>query len=107
MAATSPHVGGMPRDVHARERLRAAQQREAQAVAAVYVAERSLGKACAKRDEVLAAATAVVDKARQSVASAQTALVGVSGFDRAAALLGIEVADLRRSVGNTRRSGGD
>jgi hypothetical protein len=96
----------MPRDGRARERLRLVQQQEAEALAAVCAAQRKLEQACAKRDDALAAADAEVGKAQQSVSSAQATLIGVSGLDRAAVLLDIDSAVLRRTVGNGRRSGG-
>ena len=102
-AAPVPRGTRMPRDVRARERLRLAQQQEAQALAAVFAAQRKLDQACAKREAALEAATALVDTAQESVAAMQAALVSVSGVERAAALLDIEVAQLRRSIGNGRR----
>jgi ferric-dicitrate binding protein FerR (iron transport regulator) len=93
-----------PRDSRARERLREAQQQETQAVASVCAAVQSLDKACAKRDAALSVAAALVEQAQESVTAAQAALVGVSGFDRAAALLGMPPRDLRRNVGRGRRA---
>jgi hypothetical protein len=106
MTTGSPRAARMPRDVRARERLREAQQQEARAVVAVCVAQDELGKACARRDAVLAAATAKVDQAQVAVESAQSALVRVSGLDRAAVLLSIDPAELRKIAGgrNGRRA---
>jgi hypothetical protein len=87
----------MPRDVRARERLREAQLRESEAVAAVCAAHDALARAAAKRDAVLASATATVDQAHASVQAAQAALVQVSGADRAAQLLGVDPAEMRKS----------
>lgn len=94
-----PRGGRLPRDVRARERLREAQLQETEAVAAICAAEEALRKACAKRDAAVAAASATVDRARASVESAQVALVRVSGLDRAAVLLGVDTATLRKVVG--------
>jgi len=90
--------GHMPRDVHARERLREAQQAESAAVAAVYAASGALDRASAKREAVVAAADTTVDRARAVLSTAQAALVRVSGLDRAAALLGATTVELRRSI---------
>jgi hypothetical protein len=86
----------MPRDVHARERLRQAQQAEAVAVAAVVAAIAVLDRAKSKRDVAIAAAEAVVERAAAGVADAEVALIGVSGLDRAALLLGVNRAHLRK-----------
>jgi hypothetical protein len=99
MTTGSPRLARMPRDVRARERLREAQQQEAQALAAVCAAQEALAKTCAKRDAVLAAATAKVDQAQAGVESAQDALVRVSGLDRAALLLSLNPAELRKRNG--------
>jgi hypothetical protein len=88
--------------VRARERLREAQLREAEAVAAVCAAQDVLARACAKRDAVLESATAVVDQAQASVHAAQTGLVQVSGVERAALLLGVGPAELRKSANGRR-----
>jgi chemotaxis regulatin CheY-phosphate phosphatase CheZ len=108
MTNGSPRTGRLPRDVGTRERLREAQLREVDAVAVVCAAQDRLRKACTKRDAAAAAATAVVDQAQASVESAQGALVQVSGLERAALLLGIDSADLRKIVSarNGRRSEG-
>jgi len=88
----------LPRDVHARERLREAQQAESGAVSAVYAASGALERAFAKREAAVAAADATVDQARAVLATAQAALVRVSGLDRAAALLGSTKVELRRTI---------
>jgi len=88
----------LPRDVHARERLRDAQRAESGAVAAVYTASGALERAFAKREAAVAAANATVDRARAVLATAQAELVRVSGLDRAAALLGATKIELRRTI---------
>jgi hypothetical protein len=95
----------MPRDGRARERLREAQQREAEAVAAVFVAQGALQKARAKRDAAIASATVVVDAAEEVVAAKQAALVKVSGVERAALLLGLKATELRRTRSRIRADG--
>jgi hypothetical protein len=99
MTTGSPRTTRMPRDVRARERLREAQQQEAQALAVVCAAQDALARTCAKRDAVLAAANGKVGQARAGVESAQGALVRVSGLDRAALLLGLDPAELRKRNG--------
>ena len=98
MTNRSAVVSRMPRDVRARERLREAQQKESRAVAAVCAAGDALGRACAKRDAVYTTATVKVERAEAELDSARASLVQVSGLDRAALLLGLEAAELRKSV---------
>jgi hypothetical protein len=95
MATGSRRSARQPRDVRARERLREAQLQEANAVAAVFAAQQVLQRVCAKRDAAVAAANATVEQARESVSSAQGALVSVSGLNRAAVLLGVKTSELR------------
>lgn len=78
---------GFPRDSRTRDRLREAQQLEAQALTEVCRAQEGLIRVCAKRDAALAA-----------VDAAQAALVRVSGLERAALLLDTDVAALRKVV---------
>jgi hypothetical protein len=80
--------------------MREAQRQEAEALAGVCVAQDGLAKAQAKRDAVIAAATAAVDQAQAVVESAQAALVRVSGIDRAAVLLDADAAELRKIAGS-------
>jgi hypothetical protein len=96
MTTGTPRSGRMPRDTRTRERLREAQRRETESVAAVCAANETLQKACAKREAALAAATAAVDDAQGVVETAQAALVNVSGLDRAALLLGVNSTELRK-----------
>lgn len=86
-----------PRDLQARERLRRAQQRESQALAAVCTAQRALDRAQGKRQAALAAADAVVEQAQTVVTDAQAGLVAVSGLERAAVLLGLDPGELRKT----------
>jgi hypothetical protein len=97
MAQRAGSAGRLPRDVVARERLRRAQQEEVRAVSAVCAAQCGLAAARLKRDRAVAAADAVVVDAERELATAQTALVEVSGLDRAGVLLGLNRAALRRA----------
>jgi hypothetical protein len=96
MPARSRSFGKLPTDPQARERLRDAQNREAGATAAVYAARTALESATTRRDEIAAAASVAVSAAATRLASAYGALAAVSGWDRAAALLGLSKAELRR-----------
>lgn len=88
----------MPRDVRTRERLRAAQAAEARAVSAVCSGQNALASACRKRDHAVAAADVTVNKAEHVLAVAQANLVDISGLDRAATLLGLDKAVLRKAA---------
>lgn len=104
MTAVPPRATRPPRDTRTRERLREAQHREATAVAAVCAAEQAVHRARAKRDAIVASATVTVDQAQAALEAAQSALVAVSGIDRAALLLGIDAAALRKRVARSGRS---
>ena len=88
-ATRSRSYGRTPKDQEARERLRAAQRREAQALTRVCAAEQ-------KAMQVQALAR----DAEHDVAAAHAALVEVSGLARAAVLLGTTVSGLRRGLAN-------
>jgi hypothetical protein len=96
MTSRSTRTTRRPRDSRTRDRLLEAQQLEAEALADVCAAQEDLNKACLKRDTALAAASARVDEAQGAVELAQTALVRVSGLDRAALLLAIDATTLRK-----------
>lgn len=87
-----------PADPHARERLREAQAAETRALAAVCVAEAKVASATARRDRAYAAADVWVSEAGAKLDTARADLATVSGVDRAALLLGISKAELRRSL---------
>lgn len=97
----------LPRDVRARERLRAAQQAEAAAVAAVVAAQEAMRRSESRHAEAIANAQARVDKARAVLTDAQAGLVRVSGLDRAAGVLGVSRAALRRTVAAARAGARD
>ena len=90
-----------PRDARVRDRLLEAQQIEAEALAGVCLALDDLARTSAKRDAVMATATARVDEAQAAVESAQATLVEVSGLARAAQLLAMNPAALRK-ISNSR-----
>jgi hypothetical protein len=98
MPAGSRRSVRLPKDARIRERVREAQARESSAVADVCAASDALDRACAKRDATVAAANEVVGQASKAVASAQIALVRVSGVNRAALLLGIKPSELRTTA---------
>lgn len=94
-----------PRDIHARERLRDAQVAEARAVSAVCTAQTAVDRAHAKREQAIAAAARAVARAERALAVAHTALVEVSGLERAAVVLGLPAKRLRQAVAAVRADG--
>jgi hypothetical protein len=98
MATKSRSFDKQPTDLHARERLRDAQATEASATNAVYSATDVLHAAITKRDQARALATVAVDAAEIKLAATRVELVTVSGLDRAAMLLGVSKAALRKAA---------
>lgn len=94
MARTS----GIRVGVDVRERLRAAQRAEAQAIAAVQKALAAEAEAGARLEGVILRHQAELSKAAHAVHAAQAALVRTSGLERAAALLGVSSRFLRSAV---------
>ena len=84
--------------LEARERLRTQQAAEVKAVSAHAVACTRLEGVLGKRAELLAAQDLAVTSAEADVAVAAAGVVAVSGFARAAALLGSSPASLRRQL---------
>ena len=84
--------------LEARERLRAQQAQEVDAVCAHAGARLRLQSALAKREQAIAAQDKVVAQAEADVAVAAAGVVSVSGFGRATAILGTTSAALRRQV---------
>ncbi len=80
----------------ARQRLKAQQTEEAKAVSAHAGACARLASAQAKRTEVISAQGELVAGAERDVAVAAAAVVAVSGLARAAAILDMRPAALRR-----------
>jgi hypothetical protein len=89
MTTKSRSLGRLPKDIHARERLREAQVAEAKALTKVCAAE-----------ETLSRATDVQRQAERELADAQAALIDISGLQRAAALLNTTAPALRRGLQN-------
>ena len=94
MARTS----GIPIGVDVRERLRAAQRAEAQAIAAVQKALAAEAATRARLDGVILRHQANLSKAAHAVHAAQATLVRTSGLERAAALLDVSSRVLRAAV---------
>lgn len=87
-----------PVSLNARTRLREAQAAEAQALACVEVADRSLERRQQQLQAGIARLEREVSEASSGVALARAALVATSGIDRAAALLGLNPRELKRSL---------
>lgn len=87
-----------PRDGRARMRMLEAQRAEAKALRQVEGAMTARDRAQQKLTAVLAVEQRRVDVAESAVATAQAALVDVSGFERAAQLLDVPVRSLRTTV---------
>jgi len=85
-----------PLDIKARERLRDAQRKEAALLTRVAVTEAALERARRKHETAVATARDAVSRAELAVVQAERDLVAVSGINRAAALRGCAVSDLRR-----------
>jgi hypothetical protein len=98
MAGRSRSLGRMPLDAEARARLREAQAAEASATSAVYSASATLDVAVAKRDKLLSTASVAVTDAEAALGESYSHLVSVSGLDRAALLLGLPRATLRKAA---------
>jgi hypothetical protein len=91
-------TSGMPIGADVRERLRAAQRAESEAIAAVQRAQSTEADARARLDEVTLKHQAEVSKSARAVQAAQVAVVRTSGLERAAALLDVSPRDLRSAV---------
>jgi hypothetical protein len=89
---------GMPIDADVRERLRAAQRAEAEAIAAVQKALVAEAAARARLNGVILRHQAELSKAAHAVHAAQAALVRTSGLERAAALLDVSSRVLSSAV---------
>jgi hypothetical protein len=94
-------TSGMPIGADVRERLRAAQRAESEAIAAVQRAQSTEAGARARLDEVILKHQAEVSKSARAVQAAQVAVVRTSGLERAAALLDVSPRDLRLAVKET------
>lgn len=87
-----------PTQREARERLQAAQEREAAALAGVEIAGAKLASAKEKLAAAVNAGQQKVHEAEQGLAQARAALAGVSGVERAAMLLDDAVVRVRADV---------
>ena len=94
-------TSGMPIGADVRERLRAAQRAESEAIAAVQRARAIEAGARARLDAVILKHQAEVSKTVRAVQAAQVAVVRASGLERAAALLDVSPRDLRLAVKET------
>lgn len=94
MARTS----GMPVGADVRERLRAAQQAETEAIAAVQKALVTEAAAQSRLDEVILRHHDQLSQAARAVQAAQASVVRTSGLERAAALLDVSSKVLRSAV---------
>ena len=97
MARTS----GMPVGSDVRERLRAAQRAEVEAIAAIQKAVAAEADTRARLDHVILKRQAELSKAARAVQAAQAALVSTSGLEPAAALLNVSSNLLRSAVKET------
>ena len=91
-------MSGVPVGADVRERLRAAQRTEAEAIATVQKALAAEADARARLDEVILRHQAELSKAAHAVHAAQAAVVRTSGLERAAALLDVSSRMLRSAV---------
>ena len=82
--------------VEVRDRLRAHQEAETQAVAATTAAVARRAAAVARRDEVIATQDELVRAAVSEEEKAMVDLATTSGIERAAALLNVTVSALRK-----------
>jgi hypothetical protein len=87
-----------PLDERARHRLREAQQKESDAVAAIHAADAAKEAAQAKLDALVRQHQTQIETAEQRLNLAKAELVSVSGIERAAALLDEPVKALRAAV---------
>jgi hypothetical protein len=91
-------TSGMPIGADVRERLRAAQRAESEAIAAVQRAQAIEAGARARLDAVILKHQAEVSRSARAVQTAQVGVVRTSGLERAAALLDMSPRDLRSAV---------
>ncbi len=92
---------GMPVGPDVRERLRAAQRAETEAIAAVQKALVAEAAARARLDQVILKHQDQLSKAARTVHAAQAAVVRTSGLERAAILLDVSSKVLRSAVKET------
>jgi multidrug resistance efflux pump len=91
-------AGRRPLDERARHRLREAQRKESEAVAAVHAAGAAKDAARAKLDTLVRQHKTQIETAERRLNLAEAELVSVSGIERAAGLLDQSVRVLRAAV---------
>jgi len=96
----------MPVGSDVRERLRAAQRAEVEAIAAIQKAVAAEADTRARLDHVILKRQAELSKAARAVQAAQAALVSTSGLEPAAALLNVSSNLLRSAVKETAQDTG-
>ena len=94
-------TSGMPVGGDVRERLRAAQRSESEAIAAVQRAMTAEADSRARLEGVILRHQVEVSKAARGVQAAQASLVRTSGLERAAAVLDVTSKVLRSAVKET------
>jgi hypothetical protein len=100
-------ASGLPMGSGVRERLRAAQRAETEAVAEVQKAVAAETNARARLEEIIFKQDAELSKATRAVHAAQASVVSTSGLERAAALLDVSLAALRSAVKETSQDARD
>jgi hypothetical protein len=91
-------TSGMPVGANVRERLRAAQRAETDAVDAVQKAQAAEAAARARIDRILLKHQAELSDTARAVREAQASVVRASGLERAAALLDVSANVLRSAA---------
>ena len=94
-------TSGVPIGADLRERLRAAQRAESEAIAAVQKAQAAEADARARLDEIILRHQTEVSNAARAVQAAQAGVVRTSGLERAAALLDVSPRVLRSAIKET------
>ena len=102
-----PKTSDIPVGADVRERLRAAQRAETEAIGQVQKALAAEADTRARLDEVILRHRAELSKAARAVHTAQAAVVRTSGLDRAAGLLDVSPKALRSAAKETTQCEGD
>jgi len=95
---TMTRSSGMPVGADVRERLRAAQRAESDAIAAVQKAEAAEADVRARLEKIILKHQAELSEAGRAVGKAQAVVVRISGLERAATLLDVHPAVLKSAV---------
>lgn len=91
-------TSGMPVGTDVRERLRAAQRAESEAIAAVQKAQAAEADARERLDAIILKHQGELSKAAHAVLAARARVVDTSGLERAATLLDISPKVLRSAI---------